>query len=390
LWIAAGVVLVTLVAGYLVTDGLDITNASASEPEEQEATATQDGEDQEAAAEDEASEDEKDQDKKEGNGKEKAPIPVTVFAAAVGSVSSYLTATANLVAENDVLVLAEAEGRVAELMVEEGDWVESSEVLASLVRDDEEIALTKAQLRLTNAGIEYERAGRLVKEELLSQEEYDKAEMEKELAQQELQEADLRLSRTYIRAPFRGRITERRMTLGQHIRPGDELFAVTDFDPLVARIYVPEKDVLSIAEGRDVRITLRADDSVGFRGRIRQISPVVDTATGTVKVTIEAHRPPPQVRPGSFVTVDIIRETHAEAVLLPREAVIRELQKTYVFVTEGETAEKRNIALGLEEGKQVEVLSGITVGEQVIVAGQGGLRDGSVIKILDSDATEES
>ena len=88
------------------------------------------------------------------------------------------------------------------------------------------------------------------------------------------------------------------MTVGQHIRPGDELFMVTDFDPLVARIYLPEKDILGLAEDRPVRIQLQADEDVEFEGRIRQISPVVDVATGTVKLTIEAIRPPRSVRPG--------------------------------------------------------------------------------------------
>ena len=72
----------------------------------------------------------------------------------------------------------------------------------------------------------------------------------------------------------------------------------------------------AVDEGREVRISLNADEEVAFAGRIRQISPVVDTATGTVKLTIEASAAPALVRPGSFVTVGIVRETRAEALLL--------------------------------------------------------------------------
>jgi membrane fusion protein (multidrug efflux system) len=172
--------------------------------------------------------------------------------------------------------------------------------------------------------------------------------------------------------------------VGQHVRIGDELFQVTDFDPLIARIYLPERDVLGLTEGREVRLRLNADDSVAFAGRIRQISPVVDTATGTVKITVEASVPPADVRPGSFVTVDIVRETRGEALLLPREAVLRELKRAHVFVANDELAEKRVVTLGLEEGQFIEALSGVAAGERVIVAGQGGLKDGSAIKILGS------
>jgi multidrug efflux pump subunit AcrA (membrane-fusion protein) len=100
------------------------------------------------------------------------------------------------------------------------------------------------------------------------------------------------LAKTVIRAPFSARVTERFITQGQHLRPGDELFTVADYNPLVARIYLPESDVLELEEGREVRIALAANTKVSFAGRIRQIAPVVDTATGTVKVTVEAVQPP--------------------------------------------------------------------------------------------------
>ena len=95
---------------------------------------------------------------------------------------------------------------------------------------------------------------------------------------------------------------------GQHVRIGDELFRIADFDPLIAKLYLPEKDVITLTEGRSVRLTLAADSSVQFAGTIRQISPVVDTSTGTVKVTVEADDPPSMVRPGAFVSVAIVRQ----------------------------------------------------------------------------------
>ncbi len=319
---------------------------------------------------------------KKGDEKEKTPVPVSVTPIVSGPVSSYITSTGNLVAEDEVKVLAEAEGRVAELMVEEGNHVTRGQALATLAREDAEIFMRKAEMRSANAALAHGRAVKAVAEDLLSREDYDKLTMENSIAQQELAEARWRLEKTTIRAPFAGHITERNLKLGQHVRPGDALFTVADFDPLISRIYLPEKDVYGLNEGREVRITLKANEATRFTGRIRQISPVVDTATGTVKLTVEAVKTPPEVRPGAFVTIDIVQETHARAVLLPRDAVIRELQDAYVFVARGEVAEKRTISLGLEEGDHVEAISGVEPGDQVIVAGQGGLKDGSPIKII--------
>jgi len=310
------------------------------------------------------------------------PVPVEVCEVTAGPIASYITATANLVAEDQVKVLAEAEGRVERLNVEEGDLVAKGQILAVLVQDEARIAKSKVELKATNADAALERAKDSYEQGLISSEAYDKLKMDYDVARQEVAEAEWRLAKTVIRAPFAARVTERFITLGQHLRPGDELFTVADYDPLIARIYLPERDVVQLEEGREVRIIPAADTSLGFSGRIRQIAPVVDTATGTVKVTVEALSPPAGVRPGAFVSIGIVRERHERAVLLPRTAVIRELRAAHVFVTEGETAVKRAVTLGIEEDENVEVLTGVAEGESVVTAGQGGLDDGQRIKIL--------
>ncbi len=368
-----GVAVMNLVASK--ANGADSETATA---EGEDQTATKDGEDAEGGDEGE-----------EENGK--APVPVEVAQIGVGSVSAYISSTANLVAENDVKVLAEAEGRVATLLVEEGDAIRKGQLLATLVQDDEEIRLKKAELTAANAKLSYQRAKDLVDKELISQEEYDKLTIDYEIANQELAEAQWAKNKTEIRSPFTGRLTGRMIQVGQHVQINDELFQVTDFDPLIARIYLPERDIIGLNEGREVRILLNADAAVRFSGRIRQISPIVDTATGTVKVTVEANAgAPSQVRPGSFVTINIVRETRADTLLVPREAVIRELQKAHVFVAAGEVAEKRAVTLGLEEGDFVEALTGVEAGDQVIVAGQGGLKDGSPVKVLEAEEATSS
>jgi len=165
-----------------------------------------------------------------------AAIPVEVAEVGQGAVASYVSATANLVPEDQVQVLAEAEGRVASLAVEEGDRVGRGQVLASLVRDEAEIALAKARVRATNARLAVERAEGTMEKGLISREEFDRLTMEHEVARQEVAEAEWRLSRTVIRAPFDGIVTARMITIGQHLRPGDDVFSIADFNPLIARI----------------------------------------------------------------------------------------------------------------------------------------------------------
>lgn len=315
-----------------------------------------------------------------------AAVPVSVVPVGTAPVSSYISSTANLVAEDEVRVLAEVEGKVEGFRVEEGDRVSRGEVLATLDREEAQIDLRKAEIRSASARQVYERAIRAQADDLLSDEEFEKKKADMEIAAQELAEARWRLERKTIRAPFAGRVTERQIRPGLHVKPGDPLFTVADFEPLIARIHLPERDILGLEEGREARITLKADESVRFRGRIRQISPVVEPGTGTVKITVEATAPPSAVRPGSFVSVEIVRETRPRALVVPREAVIRELRDSYVFVARGGQAERRSVRLGLEEGGRVEVVSGVAAGEQVIVAGQGGLKGGSRVTVVPASA----
>ena len=312
---------------------------------------------------------------------EDAPIPVEVADVRQDAVASYISATANLVPENEVKVLAEWEGRLARLLVEEGQWVRKGQVLAELAQGDAPMAVEKARVRLENARVAHGRTSTLADEGLMSPQDLEKAAMELGVAKQELAEAAWRIEKARVLSPFAGQVTRRSAQPGQDVRLGDELFVVSQLEPLVARIYLAEKDVLGLTEDRPVRIALKADETISFRGRIHQISPVVDPATGTVKVTVQAIRPPAAVRPGAFVRVDVVKEERPEALLVPKLALVRELQKTYVFVADEQVARKREVALGLEEGAVVQALSGVAAGEQVIVAGQGALEDGAAIKL---------
>ena len=364
-------ILISVIVGLVAIVGVVYTQTQAN------------GEVTESEQETSESSSERSSDGEEADAPELAPIPVDTVVVTQGSIASYLSATANLIAEDDIKILAESEGRVVELRVEEGDTVQKGQVLATLDRSDARIALDKAKDRAANALMIFQRAQKARSEELISSEQFDQLAMEHRMAQHEVAEAEWEIARRTVAAPIDGRITDRALTVGQRVQPNDELFGLANFDSLIARIYLPERDVLGLKEGREVSISLTADQELEFGGFIRQISPVVDVATGTVKITIEATQPPGQVRPGGFVGINIERQRHHQATLLPRDAVIRELQSAHVFVVAENTATERKVELGLEEGTQVQILSGLEPGEVVVIAGQGGLEDGALVKTTD-------
>ncbi len=320
----------------------------------------------------------------EGEDEEEDKVPVEIAEVTRKPISSYLTTTANLEAENEARVLAETEGLIVEILVEEGEAIQKGQVLARLEEGDKAIRVEKARLKLENEKTNFTRSERMLASKLISDEDFQKITYNLGIARGELDEATYLLSRTEIRAPFSGVVTERIIKPGARVKPSDHLFSLVSFRPLLAKIYLPERDALDVQTGDQVMLVLNAVDGERFSGEISLISPVVDPNTGTVKVTIEVTRIPQNVRPGSFVTVNLVRETHDRALAVPREAVIRELQESFVYVIEDLEAKKRDVKLGFEENGYIEILSGLDSGEQIVTVGQGGLKDGMKVEIIDT------
>lgn len=337
------------------------------------------------------SEDSNGNEKAESAGEEPkvAPKPVAVESVDLGEISDRIRATANLVPERQVTVLAETTARVAEIHAEEGDRIAEGAVLAQLDRREAEIALRGARVKAKSAARDLSRAEKMLAEGLMSPEEYDAKALEHETAQQQLDEAEWALEKTTIRAPFDANVTERMIEPGQHVRAGDPLFSVADFDPLVAEIHVPEEDAAFLEVGQPVTLTPRALPEESFTGRIQRLSPMVDTETGTVTVRIEARRVPERTRPGAFVTVSTERERRAGVPLIPKRAVIREIGTAFAFVAKDGRAERRELQLGLETDASFEVLDGLQPGERVVVTGHGNLRNGTPLQIVDERAALE-
>ncbi len=309
--------------------------------------------------------------------KEEKKLPVEVAVAKTGSISSSIITTASLEPEQQVTMLSETQGVVDRILVDEGNHVREGQVIAQLSNREKSVALEKATIRLENAKQEMDRKQRSWDQKLISQSDFDKAKYDMDVAQSERNTALVDLDRSTIRAPFTGIVTERFIEKGQNINPQSQLFTILDADPLEAKIYLPEKEILGLQDKQSAELTLNSQKDVVFNGIIKQINPSVDSKTGTVKVTIEITKAPAQVRPGSFVDVKLVTQRHDNALLVPKKALIDEAGSKYVFMINGNTAARRNIQIGFMDDQFAEVISGIKAGESVVIAGQGSLHDGS-------------
>ncbi len=307
---------------------------------------------------------------------------VEVEAAQRGTISSHIEATANLVAQRSISVVAEAPGRITKLGADEGDEIVQGALLVALDSADAVRTRKTAQIKLRSSEAARSRTAKLAGQRLVAAEELDTAVTDRDLAQQELSDADAALRRARVRAPLAGRVTARNVERGQYVKVGDPLFEVTDFSTLVARIHIPERDAMLLEPGREATLVLQAKTDVTFTGAVKRVASVVDVKSGTVEVTIEVSEPPAQVRSGSFVGIRLLREQHEDACLVPREAVVVDHQGEHVYVVQDGVARRRTVTVGATESGRSQILEGLEADESVVIAGHGALQDGAKVDVV--------
>ena len=331
---------------------------------------------------------EKDEESEEDEEKEK-PVPVEVAGLGRGEIQATIRSTTNLEAERQVKVFSQATRLVRERYVEEGDRVEKDWVLLRLQDDEQRSALAKVQSQYEKAHREYLRQEELHEKQLISDEVFSNATYEVEQLRIALEDAQRELSYTEVRAPIAGTITTRHVNIGDNLTVGQHLFDLVDFNSIVARIYVPEKELPRLAVGQTAWVEVQGG-SDRKHGTVERISPIVDPQTGTVKVTI-AFDGSQRLRPGMYVDVDLITEVHRDALLIPTRALVYDQDQVFVFRLGDERRVKRLLVdLVLEDEEYVMPSQGFEVGDEIVVAGQAGLKDDALVRLPgDPDAEEE-
>lgn len=324
---------------------------------------------------------------------EEDSIAVRVGEVAVEPLSSIYSTSATLRADKQAQVTARTAGVVRKLEVEEGDRVEQGAPLVYLEDEEQSIEFERATTVRETRVREYDRARRLHEQELMSEEEFETIRRNWEEAVHAADLAELLLSRTVIRAPFDGLVLRRHIDVGATVSNGTAVYDLADLDPLYADVNVPEQQVVRLHPGQRVRLIADPADEA-ILARIERIAPVVDVATGTVKVTLAVDGSS-DLRPGSFTRVEIVTDTHVSALVVLRAALVAEGRRWYVFrvLEDGTHVERLEIVRGYEEGDKVEVLETVEaetplgLGDRVVIVGASALTDGAAVQVAQPEET---
>jgi len=325
--------------------------------------------------------------KAEGEGEEKeTTVPVETQPLKRAEMIAVYSGTAPIEAHEEAVVVAKVGGEVRQIYVEEGDAVQPGQILARLDGDRLRLTLAQTDANLRKLERDYKRTLELADKGLVPKSTAENTKFDLDALRAGYESARLELNYTEIRAPIRGVISLRNVKVGNTIGPNDPTFTVTDLDPLVAYVHVPEKEFRKIAPGQNAEVVVDALGGERFVGTISRISPTVDPQTGTFRARVEVPDASRRLKPGMFARVNIVYERRQDALQLPRSAILDADGTQSVFVVADGKAEQRTIRTGLSNGGWIEVLEGLQGTEQVVTVGQAGLKTGTLVKVVGDGA----
>lgn len=312
----------------------------------------------------------------DGGGGAPPGLPVEVARARTDTVVDAILATGQIEAINSIELRPEVEGRLVEVLVREGAVVAKGTPLFKV--DDAEL---KAQVARLEAERDLAQQALRRTRELLDQNASSEADLEQaeanarsSLAQLELQQ--LRLERTLVRAPFAGLVGQRFVSVGDYVNSSTPLVSLQTVDPQRAVFQVPERYAQRLSLGQPVSFRVAALPDTEFSGVVDFVDPAVELPARTITVKAEVPNPNRSLKAGMFIEVSLATDSRPNAVIVPEDAILPLQGATFVWLVEEGKATRREVGLGVRTPGYVEITSGLSAGDQVVVGGLERLSEG--------------
>lgn len=258
-------------------------------------------------------------------------IPVQVTKIQSKSIEETLSLTGDVRGLNEAKVYPKVPGRLMKKIKEVGDFVSKGEVIALVDRDEPALQFAAAE----------------------------------------------------VTSPLNGILTQYLIDLGEAVTPSVPICEVADISQAKIVVSVPEKNLPRIKLNQAARFTTDAYPQEIFWGKITRISQALNVASRAAEVEIYAENPNKKLKPGMFVTVEILLAVHGHSIVVPREAV-SELGGTYYsFVIKNDQAQRRYLEIGILKPQELEVLNGLAAGETLVTVGWHNLTEGTKVEIVE-------
>jgi RND family efflux transporter MFP subunit len=314
---------------------------------------------------------------------ERAHVPVEVIRPHLEGLSNRLETNGIFLPAKEMFVISETAGRIVSVTKNKGEWVKEGEVIAKV---DEE--LLRIELEATEANIaklkkDKERLDNLISGEAIPKNKIEDIELGLLAAEAKQKGLQKQIANTSIKAPMTGTMGLRFIERGSVIGPGIQVAQITNLEKLFLMVKVIERDILQVKKGQAVTVYADVYPNKAIQGKVTNIGLRADNAFN-YDVEIEVPNLPGQpLRAGMHAKAIFEFSNNRKGLVLPRKAITGSLQDPKVYIVENDsTAVERAIKLGIATGEKVEVVSGLTEGERVVVSGQMNLSEGARVQIV--------
>jgi RND family efflux transporter MFP subunit len=317
---------------------------------------------------------------------QKKPPLVRVISASKATISRGLELTGSVEPYRIARLASPAEGPIVGIRVREGDRVKAGDTLLSLGRKkgiDALIASLREELKKEDDNLR--RTRQLVKSEALPGEQLDQAKTAFEKVRAQLIKAEETAQDYGVTAPWSGVVSRVIVKEGEFVAPRAVLLEMYDPSSQVIRAAIPEKHAAEVTTQMHVDVKLDAYHDEIMQGRIERVYPYLDSRlrTRTMEIVLDK---PIHLLPGMFARLKVLMKTVNDAVIVPAEAVITTpAGHRAVFVVEEGKAMRRMVETGIEEGNRVQIVTGISPGDKVVVAGNEKLKDGASVRLAGAE-----
>ncbi len=309
---------------------------------------------------------------------------VSVVTAAKHSVSDNFSLMGTIAANNDVVIMSETQGRVVKVNAQVGEYKTAGSVIVEVDDELKEANYKAAKMSYEKAKNDLDRYEALYKDKSISESQIEQARWAFQSAESQYIVARRQYRDTKITTPISGIVTARPVDIGSMLQgsPQPSVVAnIVDISKLKVKINVAEKDVFKLKLGDNVEVATDVYPDAAFEGKVITIGAKGDDAhTFPVEVRIENSAKYP-LKAGMFGRVNFTSKTRQTNIIIPREAIIRSVKDAKVYVVKDNVAKLRSVKVGAEFGTNVEIISGISEGEIIVVNGKNNLKENASVVV---------
>jgi len=312
--------------------------------------------------------------------------PVQVFTSTVNlePYSDQIEALGTTKANETIIITPDTAAKIVAINFDDGQMVTKGTLLLTLDKSEEEANLRAAQAARLEASSAYERAKGLQKSSALSKGILQERLSALKQSEAVVQSIKSQIDQLTITAPFDGILGLREVSLGALVQPGDTITTLDDLSYIKVDFNVPSVFLPTLIPGLPIEGKVEAFGSRLFTGTVRTVNTQIDPATRTVRVRAILANPDHTLKPGLLMSINLQKDLR-DALVIPEEALIKRSNKNFVYLAvqqdDAIVAQETEITIGGRQPGNIEVLSGLKAGDQVIVHGKMKVQHGAEITI---------